>query len=119
MRRRNGVGQGEGLSRCSTAIRPMKRTAWTRVSRPWTLPPDEDLLRLAYSARPDLAALRLGLDRPMSELIALRQRVIGEKYSRRAQGQPGLAADSPERTALARAEINAKQAQMQHASAGI
>jgi outer membrane protein, heavy metal efflux system len=83
---------------------------------PPSIPPFEDVLRLALNARPDLAALRLGQDRTMSDLIATRQRLFEEKARRRAQGQPEMAADHPYRMAVAREELNAKQARLQLAS---
>ncbi len=74
-------------------------------------PPLDDLIRLAKEIRPDLAALCLGLDRSLSDLIAARQQLFEEKVRRRAQGQQ--TEHIPQRANVVRAELNAKQTQEQ------
>ncbi len=55
-----------------------------RTSRP--IPPLDDVIQLAERTRPVLAALRLGWDRSLSDLIAARQQLFEEKVRRRAPG---------------------------------
>jgi outer membrane protein TolC len=81
---------------------------------PVLLPSLKDSIQLACEARPDLVALRLGLDRARSDLIAARQRALNEsRRDRQAQSGPK---DDPARANLARAELNVRQAQNQLAS---